>query len=446
MQFEKFYFDVNTNSGALKTMTGFQKSILPLRRLDSLTQRFISDTRGQFAVTFALLVLGLIASAAAAVDLAGMSSSKDKIQNLMDSSVLAGIDTSKSEEEQKRIAKEFFAQGYENIIGKEMLGFNTQYKFDGDHLIGNVTTAYKTVFAWALGSESFPVKVSSTATEGARTRGPVCIMTMHPTRAHTLEMKEKVSLYAPDCHIYGNSSNEEDVVDLHSPDNYMIGKSVQAIGFGHHFIANVSPPLSHAPELILDPFLTMLIPNAGNTCTANKLKISGKTVPLAPGTYCGGLTAENGATVRLRKGIYIFTSGDLKLKGSTLIGKGATIVLKDKAEIDWEDSIIKLEAPKSGQYASIALMGDRINVDHEIDESEIDIHGVVYLPNGEFEWTNTGTPAVTALWTVWIVDGFSWYGDGVINIPFKPELSKIPYPGALNNTIPSTDISARLVR
>ena len=427
-------------------MKDYKETFRASSPFDSLAQRYISDTRGQFAVVFALMVMGLIAGAAASVDLAGMNTAKTKMQNLMDASVLAGIDTSKSEKEQKRMARKFFRQGYKELNNSKLLGYYARYKFDGDNLIGNVTTDYKTVFAWPLGSEAIPVKVSSTATQSGSTRGPVCVMTMHPTRAHTLEMKDSVSLNAPDCHIYGNSSNVEDVVDLHSPDNYMTGKSVQAIGFGHHFIDNVTPPLSHAPELIPDPFLTMLIPNAASSCTATKTKISGKNVPLAPGTYCGGLKAENGATISLRKGIYVFTGGDLQIKGSTLISKGATIVLKDKAEISWEDSKINLEAPKTGPYASIALMGDRINVDHEINESEINIHGVVYLPNGEFEWTNTGTPAVTALWTVWIVDGFSWNGEGTINIPFKPEASKIPFPGSLKNIIPSTDKSARLVR
>jgi len=427
-------------------MSDHIKAIYRLCHVDNFVQKFISDIRGQFAVVFALLVLGLITSTAAVVDLVGMSSAKVKIQNLMDSSVLAGIDSTKSDVEQKKIAKKVFKKGYKNIFGKKTLGYNTRFKFDGDYLIGNVTVDYKTIFAWPLGSESFPIKVASTATEGAGGRGPVCIMTMHPTRAHTLEMKDRVSLLAPDCHIYGNSNNVEDVVDLHSPENFMVGKSVQAIGYGHHFIENVSPPLSHAPELIPDPFLSMLIPKAGSVCVANNLEISGNNAMLAPGTYCGGLNANSGATVRLKKGIYVFTGGDFTIEGSTLIGKGATIVLKDKTEIIWEDSIIKLEAPKTGPYASIALMGDRINVEHEIVESGIDIHGVVYLPNGEFEWTNTGIPETTALWTVWIVDGFSWDGDGEINIPFKPELSNIPFPAKLNNIIPSINTSARLVK
>jgi len=440
-------------------MKDYKNTFRVSSRFDSLAQRFASDTRGQFAVVFALMVMGLIAGAAASVDLAGMNSSKDKIQNLMDSSVLAGITASADEEEQKRKAKEFFALGYQNIIKDELLGYEAQYNIDGDYLVGNVTTKYKTIFAWPLGSRSFPVKVASTATEGSRTRGPVCIMAMHPTRAHTLEMKDSVSLNAPDCHIYGNSSNVEDVVDLHSPDNYMTGKSVQAIGFGHHYINNVTPPLAHAPELIPDPFLTMQIPKVGSACKADRLRIPSRAkktkkgvsprrrpVTLEPGTYCGGLEIGNGAHVKLKRGTYIFTGGDLSVTDATLEGRGVTIVLKDKAAIIWENAKIKLQAPKTGKYASFAIMGDRLNVDHEMTESKIDIHGVVYLPVGEFTWSNTGTPRISALWTVWIVDGFTWDGDGVVNIPFKPELSEIPFPGKLKNIIPTTDKTARLVR
>ena len=53
------------------------------------------------------------------------------------------------------------------------------------------------------------------------------------------------------------------------------------------------------------------------------------------------------------------------------------------------------------------------------------------MPNMAIEWENTGTPTITAKWTVWLVDGFSWTGDGTVNIPFKSEDSDVPYPSAL---------------
>ncbi|MBL4758684.1 MAG: hypothetical protein JKY32_13940 [Rhizobiales bacterium] len=40
-------------------------------------------------------------------------------------------------------------------------------------------------------------------------------MAMHPTRKHTLELKDSVSVIAPDCNLFGNSDYPWDVVDPH---------------------------------------------------------------------------------------------------------------------------------------------------------------------------------------------------------------------------------------
>ena len=90
------------------------------------------------------------------------------------------------------------------------------------------------------------------------------------------------------------------------------------------------------------------------------------------------------------------------------------------------------------------MMGARVEVVHALDASTVDLHGVVYLPNGAFSWSNTGTPSITAKWTAWIVDGVSWTGDGTININFNLKDSDIPYPPQLN-VIPRPG-SARIVK
>ena len=62
------------------------------------------------------------------------------------------------------------------------------------------------------------------------------------------------------------------------------------------------------------------------------------------------------------------------------------------------------------------------------DIGTIDIHGIVYIPNGEFIWINKGfAEKSTAPWTVWIIDGVSWKGFGTIYINFKPKL-KVKFP------------------
>ena len=114
-----------------------------------------------------------------------------------------------------------------------------------------------------------------------------------------------------------------------------------------------------------------------------------------------------------------------------------TIVLADDGvKLDWEDSEVRLKAPSSGALVSMALIGVRENLKHILRDSVIDIHGVIYLPNGEFEWQNTGTPTINAKWTVWIVDGITWKGDGTIYINFDIKDEEVPYPSDLRYVIP----------
>ncbi len=55
---------------------------------------------------------------------------------------------------------------------------------------------------------------------------------------------------------------------------------------------------------------------------------------------------------------------------------------------------------------------------------------------GAFDWTNTGTPTITAKWTAWIIDGVTWDGSGTIKINFDIGSSDIPFRGALRSVIP----------
>ena len=109
-----------------------------------------------------------------------------------------------------------------------------------------------------------------------------------------------------------------------------------------------------------------------------------------------------------------------------------TIFLDDAAtSIEWTNSTIRLKAQTSGDFAGVALFGKQVPTSNTLANSTVDIHGVFYMPNGDFTWTNTGTPVITALWTAFVTDGFSWDGDGTINFPFDLAASDVPYPDAM---------------
>ncbi len=168
----------------------------------------------------------------------------------------------------------------------------------------------------------------------------------------------------------------------------------------------------------------MLIPDS--------IRISGRASTLDPGSYSSGLSITNRAAVTLRPGLYNIIGGSFVVNNATIMGDGVTVSLATPGiSIDWTDAKIQITAPKSGQYAGMAVIGACNPADHVIDSSTIDITGVVYLIGGAFKWVSSGSPEVASKWTTWIVDGFSWSGDGTINVNFDIDGSDGPYPKAL---------------
>src|SRR5262249_52895804 len=86
--------------------------------------------------------------------------------------------------------------------------------------------------------------------------------------------------------------------------------------------ANVPQPGSH------DPSCTNTSPTAANT-------ITGGSVTLSPGNYCGGLSITGGASVTLNPGVYVIDGGSFQSGGNgggnngtvSINGTGVTIFL-----------------------------------------------------------------------------------------------------------------------
>lgn len=412
---------------------------------------FPSSSSGTVSVLFAIGIVALVGIAGSAVDYSLTAWRKAKLQEALDAAVLAGVsdrgdaeklsgvDGGLTKGQRIEIAQVFFDGNKSSLPNVE----NVSFLYEGDNLVGRASIKVDTYLLRVVGFKKLDVNILASAAS-AVTREPLCFMAMHPTRKHTLELKGSVSVIAPECNIYGNSEHEDDVVDPHTPQNFLVGKSVQAVGYGHHFIANVTPPLEHAPELIPDPLSGLALPVA-TACDFTNMVVDGTSTALNPGTYCGGLAINNGAVVTLNPGLYVISGDTFEMNGSEVAGSDVTVALADtNVKLDLQNSILRWSAPKTGAYAGMALIGTRDPVDHVFQDSTIDLHGVIYLLQGAIQWTNSGTPAIDALWSAWIVDGVSWDGDGAIHYNFNLAGSDVPYPPEMR-VIPRPG-SARLVR
>jgi hypothetical protein len=410
-----------------------------LRRATRNLSAFVVRDDGNVAILFAAAAIPLIALGGGAADYSRAAREQQLLQEALDAATLAGVIGDKTDEEELAVAEAYFLANHPNNWEVSRISF----EHNGEHLVGSTTASIDTRFLRVIGMPYFTVSVSSVATQ-EMVREPACVMAMHPTRKHTLELKDSVSVMGHNCNFYGNSSNPDDVVDPHNPQNYLTGRSVQAIGYGHHYLENVTPPLEHAPELLSDPLASMPIPPAGS-CLFTGKQIIGGTHTLSPGTYCSGLGIKSNATVELSPGTYIITGDKFEIENSTVTGTGVTIVLDDKdATLFWKNSTIRLSGPTAESEKGMVMIGQRVDATHELEKSTIDLEGVVYVPNGAFEWQNVGTPALKTKWTAWIVDGFTWSGSGTIPMPFNPDDSDVPYPKELTDMIPRPG-TARLI-
>jgi Flp pilus assembly protein TadG len=390
-------------------------------------RRMLQCSSGGSAIVFSLSATVVLGAAGAGIDYGHAQMVKASLQSALDGAILAGVSTSVVPAKQISAAEASFARNIAEVLESNDAVFTVQ----GEKLVGNVTGTVDTTLLRVFGINSVQLAASSAGT-AAPHREPLCIMAMHPTRKHTLEMKGSVKIQAPDCNIYGNSNHEYDVVDPHTPENVMTGKFIAAVGGGHHFLENVHPPVEFGTETIADPLADLSIPAPG-ACTQSNYVISGSVMTLPPGHYCGGLSIKNGAKVTLQPGgSYHISGGTFAIAASELSGSNVTIFLDNAgAKIAWQHSTIKLSAKKTGDYAGIAVYGARVETSNSIDESTIDIHGALYMPDGAFDWVNDGTPEIAAKWSAFIVDGFSWSGNGTININFNLKASDIPYPQEL---------------
>ncbi len=405
---------------------------------------FFQNRAANMATSFSLALVPIMGVTGGAVDYSRAHSVSAELRSALDSAVLTGMSVTAREKKYGPDLKVVASTAFNALPAAN--GASARFELKDDVLRGYATKQVPTYFMQMFGMSTLTVSAEAGAIASPQ-RQPACFMAMHPSRKHTLELKGSVSVLAPDCHIYGNSDHPDDVVDPHTPQNFLTGKSIQAVGFGHHYLQNLTPPLEYAPEILPDPLASMLIPDS-QTCTANGLKIKSQTVTLSPGVYCGGLEISSGSKVTLQPGMYFVRGGTFSVSGSTVEGSGVTVLhYGTNKPINWNGSTIRLSAPTAGSLAGIVVTGERVASSSELKNSTVDLHGVVYLPRSEFEWTNSGTPVINAKWTSWIIDGVSWLGSGTIKINFDYKDSTVPFPPGLLSVIPRPGAGyARLIQ
>jgi Tfp pilus assembly protein PilX len=259
-----------------------------------------------------------------------------------------------------------------------------------------------------------------------------CVIALDPS-AHGAVTVQGGADVSVGCGVASNSS-ASDALAVNGHVSTLNASSIEVVG-GSTGSGTINPtPTTGAPP-VADPYADLPTPTPTTPCTADP-GISGGTVTLNPGTYCG-ISITGNATVTFNSGTYILLGGGLSAgsANTTLTGTGVTFYNTcSSAPCNGGSSgyqpisltgnvAVTFSAPTSGPYSGILFHQDPTvnnpSQDKITGNSSMSLTGALYFPKSNLLFSGgsvatSGNTMVVAD-TVTFSGGSSFLGDSVTN-------------------------------
>ncbi|WP_407526820.1 pilus assembly protein TadG-related protein [Methylobacterium oryzisoli] len=275
--------------------------------------------------------------------------------------------------------------------------------------------------------------IAASATAEALGAVKVCVVALDAAGAEAVRLRNLARIEAGGCSVYALSSSASAL----KAEDLAVVTSAKACAVGGYAggTHNFRPaPVTACPP-IKDPLAERVAPPVGG-CTHTNLKVTGEVRTLSPGTYCGGLTIDQGAQVTLNPGVYVIKDGPLVVGpgdlnvGVTLLGAAGSCSGREvqvsvglgclaKVTLDTigsmkgtqvgfyftgtvppdpdgvvrplqfrQRSVVEITAPLRGDMAGLLFHEDRGAAPGRLFEVKSDsarrLVGTIYLPRGTF--------------------------------------------------------------
>ncbi|KAF2992331.1 pilus assembly protein TadG-related protein [Methylocystis sp. MJC1] len=397
-----------------------------------------ADRRGSVAVVWSLALLPLIAVAGAGFDFLTISNLKSQLQAAADAGALraarelrlarmSGFDVSSLAKTAAQSVLMRSAQPLSSVaISASLIDNNSAVQV-------NVSGLYDPKLLRVVYKQS----VALSAQAVARTNGfPICALALEDKGARAIYLEESAKVTAQFCAVQSNSKSPQGLTgaDASVLTAGMICSSGGKVGSKVNFNPD---PLTDCP-VVPDPLAARAPPPVG-ACTHNNELISGGTMTLMPGVYCGGLKVTNGATVTLSAGEYVMKDGPLIVEGgSTFTSLGAGVYLTGANAVFKfaTDSSVSLTAPTSGPLAGILFFEDRAEPllhTHEIlSDNASNLLGTIYLSRGQLEVNANKTIGQASAFTIIVARRMQLYGGPNLILNSDYGKTNVPVPGGMN--------------
>lgn len=366
--------------------------------------RLLRASEGNVAVVFAIVAPVLIGLSGLAIDGTAFFNQQSRMQSVADASALAIAKELRVHREDINELKAIGDAHVEALLTEAGIEDRPHTIEISVHPAVNVidvqiqmkASAFLPVEVWG----DNPIVVSARAQAYGQSK--LCILALHTNKSDTIKADSGAVLTANDCAVHSNSTDPKglNVKDGSRIISTVICSAGGADGEADSFDPN---PDTDCPRLD-DPLAGRPVPSVGG-CDYLDMKID-QTTSISPGTYCGGLTIENGASVSAEPGVYFVTDGKLEVKGaSSLTGEFVSFVFDETSLLMFDkETTIDLGAPKEGDMAGILFLERAtapLGRSFEIkSENAHRLLGTIYLPRGKLKIEAKGSVAAESAYTV----------------------------------------------
>jgi Flp pilus assembly protein TadG len=417
---------------AIRKRLGFARC-----RLWAGFDRALHDTRGGVVVLFAVALLPLIAAVGAAIDYSMLLRQKTLLQGAADEAALRAARELHLAQVGSSSSLISMAQTYANA---NLGGASPQLSNLGVNvaLLDN-NTAVKVAVSGTYTSRyfNFPIAISAQAT--ARAAGyPMCALSLDPSSSGAIYARTQAQITAQSCAVQANS-NASDAIYTQGNAQMTAGAICSVGGAkGNNFYPT---PITDCP-IMPDPLALRQAPPIGACVSTNEV-VSGGTLALMPGNYCGGLHVTGGAIVTLTPGEFVMSNGPLTVdSGSTLITSGAGIYLTGAGAVlsFAADTTINMTAPTSGPLAGLLVFEDHLassGQSHTIYSNNAPVlHGTIYLPVNELYVETNGDVSKASAFTIIVAQTLHVNRAANLWLNSNYQLSNVPVPNGLAPGVP----------
>jgi Flp pilus assembly protein TadG len=351
---------------------------------------FRTNSDGNVALIFALVLPLLLAFVGAGVDYARYAAVRAEIQEIADGAAIAGARQYLLSKDGNQLPEAIAKQAARNKLDHSINLASAVIRTSGSQTDSTVQVEidYAMTPSFLVGVFRNPLDVNAVATAQASGSANICIITLEPSTKETLSMTADAKITGAKCAVYVNSTNQT-AIGVYNFAKISTALTCSSGGFGGTTMNYAPAPLTDCPPRG-DPLAERTPPTIG-ACDHSKFSVKDFVGVLQPGVYCGGLTILGNSDVEFAKGIYVIKDGDMEVLGASKIfgeevgfyfsGNGADLFMNGDADVS-------LSAPITGPMAGILIWQDPLGKTAKVFEVASNnvktLVGTIYLPKGKF--------------------------------------------------------------